>query len=612
MIDGANDVSAERIHDLLNEAAPFASGRRVHVAFTFPVDRNVVQACLDHPAVAGVILADQADTLAFDDASRVGCCLNAIRSRWRFPTALARTVIVLGDRNSVALRFCWYALRRGITSIVFVEPDTGAVWPRNIIGFVVRNVYHRIRTPLMNLKCRAQDWISDTRQDLKDWWKEVGARWNRTIENSPRLLNFLFALHLRHLFRSANRIPANLDARTDVVLLVVGSLAPGGSERQVVNTALMLKAAGHMRPVVVCARLGVPRGGFYRPLLESAGIEVVDLYGPGLDSVDHENRELLELCKSEGAKLRFEIAEDLIRYLAYFLKTKPKIVHAFLDENNIKAGVAAVLARVPRIVFGVRSLAPDNYKYLHRNYMRPGYRVLLRRSETAVSSNSRAGARDYRRWLRMPALKIHVVSNGIDFDAFAVRDGVDSSARQRLGLPLEAKIILSVMRLSEEKQPILWARAVIEISRRRPDVYFVLIGDGPMRPEVETALQLASVMDRVRLVLQTPEVPAYMRASDLFLLTSRIEGLPNTLIEAQAVGVPVVTTPAGGAAETLSEGKTGLVAPGQSPTAVANACLAILDDDRLCEHMGKTAPEFVRQKFSLEQMLQNTLRLYGS
>jgi len=612
MIEGVNDLSAERILELLSQATPFALERRVYAAFTFSVGRDVVQACLERPSVAGVILVDKADALAFNDCSRVGCCLNSLRSRWHFPTARARSVIVLGDRNSVALRFCWYALRRGITSIVFVEPDTGAVWPRNIVSFALRNIYHRIRTPLMNWKCRAEDWISDRRQDLKDWWKEVGVRWNRTIESSPHLQNFIFAIRLRRMFRLANRVPAHLDARTDVVLLVIGSLAPGGSERQVVNTALMIKAAGHLRPVVVCARFSVPHSGFYRPLLEAAGIEVVDLYGSGTDCVDKENRELLELCRTEGERLRFEISEDLLRYLAYFLKAKPKIVHAFLDENNVKAGVAAVLARVPKIIFSVRSLAPDNYKYLHRNYMRPGYRALLRRSETIISSNSRAGARDYWRWLRMPSLKFHVVFNGVDFDAFAVRDCVDLSTRKRLNLPLDAKIILSVMRLSEEKQPMLWVLAVIEMSRRRPDLHFVLIGDGPMRPAVENALELTSVKERVNLVLQTPEVPAFMRAADLFLLTSRIEGLPNTLIEAQAVGLPVVTTPAGGAAETLSLGKTGLVAMDQTPVAVANACLAILDDEGRREHMAKTAPNFVRQKFSLDEMVRNTLRLYGS
>jgi glycosyltransferase involved in cell wall biosynthesis len=98
--------------------------------------------------------------------------------------------------------------------------------------------------------------------------------------------------------------------------------------------------------------------------------------------------------------------------------------------------------------------------------------------------------------------------------------------------------------------------------------------------------------------------------ADLFLLTSRVEGLPNTLIEAQAVGVPVVTTPAGGSAETLDPGRTGLVSPDYSILGIADTCMKLLDDDRLRARMAKAAPEFVRQHFSLERMYTETLRLY--
>jgi glycosyltransferase involved in cell wall biosynthesis len=375
----------------------------------------------------------------------------------------------------------------------------------------------------------------------------------------------------------------------------------------------MLKRAGRLRPVVVCARLGGAGSGFYRHLLEKAGVEIIDLYKLDVAAAaDTGNQKLLDLCRSDDTKRADEFLEDPLRYLIIFLKIRPKIVHAFLDENNVKAGVAAVLARVPKIVLSARSVAPDNFKWLIKNYMRPGYKSLLRRHEVVFCSNSYAGGRDYRRWLLKPFLKIHVVHNGVDFEAFATRDEIDRSARARFGIPSQALVIVSVMRLSEEKQPVLWARAVIEISRRRPNVHFVLVGDGPSRSEVELMIEQASIAGRVCIIPQTLDVPTVLRASDLFLLTSRVEGLPNVLIEAQAVGVPVVTTPAGGAVETLNPGVTGLIAPDYSVSALVDTCLSLLDNDALRASMAKAAPLFVRGKFSLDRMFRDTLSAYDA
>ena len=581
--------------DLLKKGIPYARGRRFAVALTFPLDCETIKRCLDCEAAVGVILVDEAGARRFNNPLKIGYRFDVNGSRWCFPATKASVVIILGGRDSIGLRIWWTALRHGVTSFVFVEPETGLVWRRSTLGFAARTIYHRVK------QRSSQFTVSVSRWAIRF-----------------RLLDeLIFASYLRRILRVAKSMPANIGTNSDTVFLVIGSLIPGGSERQVVNTALMINSAGYLRPIVVCARLGGPRSEFYRPLLEKAGIEIVDLQNVHIAETEI-NRELYSLYKSKGKHFRYDevldehVLEDILLYLAVFSKVNPKVVHAFLDENNTKAGIAAILARVPKIIISTRSLAPDNYKFLLKNYMRPGYKMVLRRSEVVFSSNSYSGGRDYKRWLRKPSLKIHLVHNGIDFDAFAARDEIDFAAKQRLGIPSTAAVIVSVMRLSEEKQPLLWAETIIEISRRRPDVYFILVGDGPLRDEVEKMLELASVMDRARLIAEMPDVQKVLRASDLFLLTSRIEGLPNTLIEAQAVGLPVVTTPAGGASEALSPGVTGLVAANHTAPAIADACLAILDDDPLRARMAETGPKFVRKRFSLSRMLSETMRLYES
>ena len=168
------------------------------------------------------------------------------------------------------------------------------------------------------------------------------------------------------------------------------------------------------------------------------------------------------------------------------------------------------------------------------------------------------------------------------------------------------------MRLTEEKQPLLWARVVVEISRRMPDIHFVLVGDGPMWDEVAAFIANSRIAVRVQMLGHIKDIPAVLSCFDLLVLTSRLEGSPNVLIEAQAMGVPVVTTPAGGAPETLDNGRTGLVAPDYTVQGIMQACLRILTDDEFRTQLSQAGPDYVRNKFSVQRMLKQTLELYTS
>jgi glycosyltransferase involved in cell wall biosynthesis len=431
-----------------------------------------------------------------------------------------------------------------------------------------------------------------------------------------RLEQLIFSRGVQMLFRAACAPPPAV-FQGNCVFLISGTLYAGGSERQVVNTALALKRAGQLRPVVVCLYISETEGrAFYRHLLDDAGVDIVDLNRPDVAGAEEGNDEaLVPLSRSHLADLPYNgdpqfMADKVARFLALFLKERPRIVHSFLDDMNVMSGIAAVLAGVPKIILSTRSVAPDNYES-YQNYLRPGYRALLtKRPQVVVSSNSRAGAADYRDWLKKPNLDVRVVRNGIDFEEFAARSAVDAEARTRFGLPPKGLVVGSIMRMSGEKQPLLWAQVAIEISRRRPDVQCLLAGEGPLREQIEKLVRDARLDKRIHLLGQIADIPSLLRTLDVFLLTSLVEGLPNVLIEAQAVGVPVVTTPAGGAAETLDHGVSGLVTPDQSVRGITDTCMALLDDDNLRARMGKAASDFVRRRFSMAHMLDETMRLY--
>jgi glycosyltransferase involved in cell wall biosynthesis len=438
---------------------------------------------------------------------------------------------------------------------------------------------------------------------------ELGLRVLSSWDANPRRKNsFINTLH--RLFRFAdNQSVASGRNRADRVVLAIGTVGAGGSERQVVNTALALAAHGRFHPIVVCSNLGDKASVFYRNLLEEGGVELVDLKKIDVGSLSQDYAGYVNACRAELARPRLDISDDVIRLLVVLLQVQPRIVHSFLDNINIKAGVAAVLAKVPRIILSLRSVAPINFP-LHTAFMRPGYQALLTRPEVKLCCNSQAGAADYRRWLGNSSLPIRIVHNGIDFRQFAARAGTNAQERAKYGIPNDALVLGSVMRLTEEKQPLLWAKVVVEISRQLPDIHFVLVGDGPLKNDVLQYVSNARIKSRVHVLGHIRDIPSVLHCLDLFLLTSRLEGLPNVLIEAQAMGIPVVTTPAGGAIETLDHGRTGLVAPDQTVIGVAQTCMQILNDSEFRGRLSKAAPEFVRDKFSIERMLNHTLELY--
>lgn len=144
--------------------------------------------------------------------------------------------------------------------------------------------------------------------------------------------------------------------------------------------------------------------------------------------------------------------------------------------------------------------------------------------------------------------------------------------------------VLMVARLARPKDPVLALDAFAQL-RERP-WHFTLVGDGPMRPEVEARLEAHGLHDRVTLAGTVDDVPQRLAASQVFLLASRREGFPVSVLEAMRAGLPVVSTDAGGVSEAVSDGKTGFVTPRDNVPALADALRSLITDADLRVKMG--------------------------
>jgi glycosyltransferase involved in cell wall biosynthesis len=167
------------------------------------------------------------------------------------------------------------------------------------------------------------------------------------------------------------------------------------------------------------------------------------------------------------------------------------------------------------------------------------------------------------------------------------------------------------MRFVSEKDPDLWLETAVEIAKSRPDVRFLIGGYGELEQNIMQRINALGLCGRVVLAGPVTDAGLIYSAMDVVLLTSAIEGLPNVIIEAQAVGRPVVATDVGGTREALDEGRTGVIVRPRSAANLAKAVIAMLANVDQRERVRTEGPEFVARRFGLERMVDETLGHYG-
>lgn len=214
--------------------------------------------------------------------------------------------------------------------------------------------------------------------------------------------------------------------------------------------------------------------------------------------------------------------------------------------------------------------------------------------------------------LGVPADRIVVIRDGIEAQRFAAV-GTPSwrqEVRQRLGVPLQAPMVLTVGYLSAEKgvEDLLPLAAAVRQSC--PLVWFVVAGEGPLRSRLEREVRRRDLPIRLAGFWPPEELPALMAAADVFVFPSRQEGLGSALLEAMASGLPVVATRVGGIPELVEDGHTGLLVPPGDPPALAQAVEKVLQDRELRQQLGAAARQRVCQTGTAERMVAETLALY--
>lgn len=297
---------------------------------------------------------------------------------------------------------------------------------------------------------------------------------------------------------------------------------------------------------------------------------------------------------------RGEVDPRAIRNLRRLIaRHAPDIVHTHDSHSLTPAALAARLVRPrPRVVghrrvdFHIRRSPLSRWKYAR------GPDRLIAVSGAVRNVLIEDG---------IPAARITVVHDGITLETPPVPTGGDLPERAGSG-PGE-RLVLTIASTEDYKDhPTLIATASL-LFERRPDVRWAVLGTGGRFDEIVTAVERRGLADRLRYLGFVEDAVGLLPQADVFVLTSKTEGLGTSVLDAMAAGVPVVATAAGGIPEMIEDGRTGLLAPPGDARSLAEAIDRVLADPSLARRLAEAAAERVRD-FDIARTVEGTERLY--
>ena len=286
------------------------------------------------------------------------------------------------------------------------------------------------------------------------------------------------------------------------------------------------------------------------------------------------------------------------------------LLHTHNPSPHFYGALAASLARTAASV--TRAARPRVVHTKHgRNYPKEARKVLVNRMASSLTDRVVAVSEDARDVAitveGVDPARVTTILNGVDTDEY--RPGDPAAARARLGLPGGGFHIGCVARLSPEKDHATLLAAFAELRARRPDAHLTLIGDGPLRADLEAQAGALGIAEAVRFTGMRSDIAESLPAFDVFALASRTEGISLTLAEAAAAGLPIVATRVGGNPEIVRDGETGLLVPAANPGALAAALDAVAASEARAG-MGERGRAWVRERFSAERMAEAYTAVY--
>lgn len=387
-----------------------------------------------------------------------------------------------------------------------------------------------------------------------------------------------------HLWR--RRKPDRLaTAHARRVMHVTGSFDLGGTQTQIKFLCTSPEAAYEHQAIEIFPEMNYlyRQGVQIEPARYVTGGLIGRTFGRFVTNINYRSSQIVQIYK-------------LVRD---FQAERPVIAVGWGHEMSVTTFIAAAIARVPRIVFCIRTVNPTY------GWVPPAFgRMLLRAhkrmlpSVSLVAVNSTLLRDDHAAWVGMDPSAIAVCANGIDIAPLSAADAAEARVRVRreLGIADDVTVIINVGRFSGEKgqHSLVYANRLL-LARGIPQKFmWLLCGDGPTMAEVQ-GIADGYGMTNMLFLGRTTAVRDMLAASDIFVMPSDFEGMPNAMLEAMSSGLPSVSTLRSGALDVARDGREALYYEARDAVTLAGHLLRLLQDPAGARQMGDAAAARVKE-----------------
>jgi len=300
-------------------------------------------------------------------------------------------------------------------------------------------------------------------------------------------------------------------------------------------------------------------------------------------------------------KFKFDIL-IFFRLMKILKKEKPQILHTFMFTSNTWGRLAGILCRVSFIIASERSA--DLWKKWYHILID---KILFKFTDKIVC-NSEEVRKIYFNKIDGKEEKFEVIYNGIEIEKYE-KLKENPELKNELKIKNE-KIILTGGRLSFEKNLETFLHIAKNVKKEFSEVKFIIVGEGE---EKEKLLKLTDKLDLKNDVIFTgyrDDLAELIKISDIVVLISLWEGMPNLIIEGMLCKKPVICTEIGGGREIIKDGETGFLVNPKDINEIINKILILLNNPEICKGFGEKGYNYVKEKFSLEKMVKSYEELY--
>lgn len=303
------------------------------------------------------------------------------------------------------------------------------------------------------------------------------------------------------------------------------------------------------------------------------------------------------------AKNNFEIIRKVYSIVRYVRRNNIKLIHCHLPWAGIVGRAVGKLTGVPVIY-----TEHNKWERYHKlTYYLNKFSFSSQRRVIAVSGDVANSIKSHYRKLTP---KVQVVLNGINVEKYSNDLLFDKNIRKEYNIPDEAIVIGLTCVFRVQKRLTIWLEIAKKLHDEFHGIHFLIVGDGTLRNEVFAKAKELNTEKYVHFAGLQSEIRPYLKAMNIFMMSSEFEGLPIALLEAMSMECMPACTAAGGIPELIKHDQNGVLVPVSDPLQLADALTKYLQSPSLISEMGKVARKTVKEHFSMQKMVSELETIY--